>query len=98
MKPILTFRDKHIEPFESQRTQRKALARLKEIVLSDCPRSPEAHLCLMHGDAEDQARTLAAEFAGLLDIPVEQIPIYDLTPAILVHTGPGVLAVSYFVS
>ncbi len=98
VKPILTFRDNHIEPYESQRTQRKALARLKEIVLSDCPRSPDAHLCLMHGDAEDQARAMAAEFSTLLDIPVERIPIYDLTPAILVHAGPGVLAASYFVA
>jgi DegV family protein with EDD domain len=98
VKPILTFRNGHTEPYESQRTQRKALARLKEIVLSDCPRSPDAHLCIMHGDAEDQARALAADFAMLLDVPAVQIPVYEMTPAILVHSGPGVLAVSYFVS
>lgn len=98
MKPILTFRNGHTEPYESQRTHRRALARMKEIILSDCPRAPEAHLCLMHGDVEEEANTLAAEFALALDIPQSSIPIYEMTPAILVHAGPGVLGVSYFVA
>lgn len=98
VKPILTFRNGHTEPYESQRTQKKALARLKEIILSNCPRTPEAHLCVMHGDAEEQARVLASELGSLLNIPTDYIPVYDLTPAILVHSGPGVLAVSYFVA
>jgi len=98
MKPILTFRNGHTEPFESQRTHRRALARMKEVILSDCPRAPEAHLCLMHGDAEEEANTLAREFATLLDVPLSSIPVYEMTPAILVHAGPGVLGVSYFVA
>jgi DegV family protein with EDD domain len=96
MKPILTINQGHTEAAESQRTQKRALARLKEIVLSDCPRDPEAHLCLMHGDAEELARSIAAEFSGLLGVPVDDIPIYDLTPAILTHSGPGVIGISYF--
>ena len=67
-------------------------------MLSECPRSPDAHLCLMHGDAEYLAHTLADEFSALLKLPVESIPVYDLTPAILVHAGPGVIAASYYVS
>lgn len=98
MKPILTFRNGHTEPFESQRTHRRAMARLKEVVLSDCPRAPEANLCIMQGDAEEEACALAAEFAILLDIPLSSIPIYEMTPAILVHAGPGVIGVSYFVA
>lgn len=97
VKPILTFRNGATEVFESQRTHKRAMARLKEVVLSDCPRDPQAHLCLMHGDAEEEARQFAAELGGLLGIPVDDIPIYDLTPAILVHTGPGVIGVSYYV-
>lgn len=97
VKPILTFKDGHIEPFESQRTHKRAVARLKEVVLSDCPRDPSAHLCVMHGNAEEEAKQLAAEFATLLGIPSADIPIYEVPPAILVHAGPGVLAVSYYV-
>jgi len=98
VKPILTLKDGHTEAFESQRTAKRALARLKEVVLSDCPRDPEAHLCVMHGDAEELARSIAGELGGILGIPVADIPIYDLTPAILVHSGPGVIGISYYVA
>jgi DegV family protein with EDD domain len=98
VKPILTLKDGHTEPFESQRTAKRALARLKEVVLSNCPRDPQAHLGIMHGDAEDLARSIAAELGGILGIPVAEIPIYDLTPAILTHSGPGVIGVTYFVA
>lgn len=97
VKPILTFKDGHIEPFESQRTHKRAVARLKEVVLSDCPRDPSAHLCVMQGGAEDEANMLASEFSSLLGIPSADIPIYEVPPAILVHAGPGVLAASYYV-
>ncbi len=40
MKPILTVNDGITNAFESQRTHRRAMARLREIVLSDGPRDP----------------------------------------------------------
>ncbi len=97
MKPILTFRDSQIQPYDSQRTQRRALARLKEITLEECPKASSAHLNIMHGDAEEVAHQTAEDLGAQLGIPVDEIPVYDLTPAILVHSGPGVIAVSYFV-
>jgi len=96
VKPILTLRDGRVEPFEQQRTQKRALARLRELVLGECPRTPESYLAVMHADAEATARELAADFAAQLGIP--DIPIYELPPAIVTHAGPGVLAVSYFVA
>ncbi len=94
VKPILTLRDGRVEPFEKQRTQRRALERLRELVLGECPPTPESHLAVMHADAEATARELAAEFSARLGIP--EVPIYELPPAIVTHAGPGVLAVSYF--
>jgi DegV family protein with EDD domain len=96
VKPILTLRDGRVEPFEQQRTQKRALARLRELVLGECPRTPESYLAVMHADAEATARELAADFSAQLGIP--DIPIYELPPAIVTHAGPGVLAVSYFVA
>ncbi|MGQ9466526.1 MAG: DegV family protein [Anaerolineae bacterium] len=96
IKPILTLRDGQVEPFEQQRTQRRAMARLRELVLEECPPTPESHLAVMHADAEATARELADHFAAQLGIP--DIPIYELPPAIVTHAGPGTLAVSYFVS
>lgn len=96
VKPILTLRDGRVEPLEQQRTQKRALARLQELVLGECPPTPESYLAVMHADAEATARELADDFAAQLGIP--DIPIYELPPAIVTHAGPGVLAVSYFVS
>lgn len=96
VKPILTLQDGRVEPFEQQRTQKRALARLRELVLGECPRTPESYLAVMHADAEATARELAADFSAQLGIP--DIPIYELPPAIVTHAGPGVLAVSYFVA
>ena len=96
VKPILTLRDGRVEPFEQQRTQKRALARLRELVLEECPPTPESYLAVMHADAEATARELAADFSAQLGIP--DIPIYELPPAIVTHAGPGVLAVSYFVA
>jgi DegV family protein with EDD domain len=94
VKPILTFKDGRIEPADSQRTKRKALARLKELVLADCPRSPEARLTICQGGALEDAQTLASELQELLGVP--EIPIANLPAAILTHAGPGALAVTYF--
>ncbi len=96
VKPILTLRDGRVEPFEKQRTQRRALERIRELVLEECPPTPESYLAVMHADAEATARELAADFSARLGIP--EVPIYELPPAIVTHAGPGVLAVSYFVA
>lgn len=94
IKPILTLKDGRVEPLEQQRTKRRALARLRELILAECPRSDEAHLCVMHADAEAEAEALAADFAAKLGLST--VPIYELPPAIVVHAGPGVLATAFF--
>lgn len=94
VKPILQFKNGQTEAVESQRTQRRAMARLKELVYSECPHHDGALLTIMHGDAEEEAQALAEEFKTQLGI--SSIRIYDLPPAILVHAGPGVIGVSYF--
>jgi len=94
VKPILTFRDGHTEPVESQRTKRRAMARIMELVLSDCPKGSDSHLGLMQGDAMEDALALAEDFKQNLGI--SNIPIFFLPPAILVHAGPGAIGISYF--
>ncbi len=96
VKPILTLKNGRAEAAESQRTKRRAQARLKEIVLADCPRSPDALITVGHCDAEDEAQALAADFCAALGI--SDVPVYELPPAIVVHAGPKAVAVSYFVA
>ena len=94
IKPILASVDGEIQPVESQRTHRKAVARLQELVVSQYSPGKNMYLSVMHGDARDEAEALASELAKAMNI--NDIPIYELPPAILVHAGPGVLAASYF--
>ncbi len=94
IKPILTLRNGQAEPCEQPRTKRRALARLIEIVEEECPRGPDSHLCVMQADALDEARALSDELK--LRMNLTSIPIYELPPAIVVHAGPGVMAVGFF--
>ncbi len=95
VKPILSLRKGQVEPIESQRTKKKALARLKEIVIENCPANDNAMLAIQHGGAYEEAQMLARDFKKALNL--SHVEIYNLPPAFLVHAGPGVLGVSYFV-
>jgi len=95
MKPILAFRNGQIEPVEKQRTKKKAVARIKDMISADCARDESAHLVIMHGDVISDAEELSTELKTLLGI--NEVSIIYPPPAILVHSGPGVLAISYFV-
>jgi DegV family protein with EDD domain len=95
VKPILTMRNGQAEPYEQQRTKKRALVRLVEMVEEQAPKGDKSHLCVMHVDAEAEARELAAELKSRMNLL--QVPIYVLPPAIVVHAGPKALAVGFFV-
>jgi DegV family protein with EDD domain len=95
IKPILQVKNGQVEPFEQQRTKRQALARLVEVTAEGCKGGEEAHLCVIQVAAEKAAESLVQELKA--KIPVSDIPIYELPPAIVVHSGPGALGVGFFV-
>lgn len=94
VKPILLFKDGQVNPFDKQRTKKNALARIVELIKSECPPSQEAHLSILEADAMQDAEALKKEFTESLKI--HSIEIADLPPAIIVHAGPGVVAASFF--
>jgi DegV family protein with EDD domain len=96
IKPILTIRGGRVESYEKERTHKRALARLVDITLEQFTPSDVTPLMIMHADSPDEAQVLANEFFTRLGIT--DIPIYPLPPAIVVHGGPGVLGVSFFVN
>ena len=96
IKPILCLKNGQVEPFEQQRTKRRALARLLEIVERQCPKGPDSHLCVMQADAAQEADLLAADLRARMNLT--HIPIYELPPAIVTHGGPGVLGIGFFVA
>ncbi len=95
IKPILELRDGRVEPLEKVRTRTRALERLKQRVIGECPRVREAHLALMHADDFVTARQLACDLQAVLG--VDSIPIYSVGAAITTHAGPGAVGVGFFV-
>ncbi len=95
IKPILTLRNGKVEAYEKERTHKRAVARLKEIVVEQMRRDGEGYLSVMHAAVPEEARALADDLGRLLKI--ENIPIMDVPPAIVTHGGPGILGVSFFV-
>jgi DegV family protein with EDD domain len=95
VKPILRVQDGQVEPFEQQRTKKRALARVVEVVGDQCPMNAEAHLCLMQADALSDAEYLSGVLKARMNLT--HIPIYELPPAIVVHGGPGALGIGFFV-
>ena len=95
IKPILQVKNGQVESFEQQRTKKRALARLVEVVAEQCPGGESAHLSVIQVEAESEAQSLAAELLSRVSVP--QIPIYELPPAIVVHAGPRAMGVGFFV-
>lgn len=94
VKPILRLNNGIIENFGSQRTRKRALSYLCELVANECPKSPESFLSIMHGDAPEDALEMVDQLKKITNLP--SVPLYDLPAAILVHGGPGAFGVSFF--
>jgi DegV family protein with EDD domain len=94
VKPILRLGDGQVQPFEQQRTKKRAINRLIEVVEQECPKGTDSHICLLQADAKAEANDLIAIFKEKLE--VASIPIYEMPPAIVVHGGPGILGVAFF--
>jgi DegV family protein with EDD domain len=94
LKPILTLENGQIESLESQRTHKRALARLKELVFTQTAKTGQANVAVLQGDAEQEADSLARAIET--ELGQVNVPVYNLPPAILVHSGPGALGVSFF--
>jgi DegV family protein with EDD domain len=93
IKPILTMEDGQIEAFEQARTKKKAIARLAALVAEQAEREGDPHICVMHSDSPEDAQTLIEAIRS--EMGIKNIPLYELPPAIVVHAGPGALAVGF---
>lgn len=94
IKPIL-FLDEEgkIGALEQVRTRKKALARLVELAVEEVGDSP-ARVGIFHANVPD----VAAEFQKMLQAAVDckYIEIFDLSPVIGVHVGPGTVGFSIY--
>lgn len=96
IKPILQVKDGQVESFEQQRTKKRATARLVEVITAGVGEgTEEAHLSILQVVAEDEAQALADVLKSKL--PISDIPVYELPPAITVHAGPKTIGAGFFV-
>ena len=96
VKPILHLQDGQVEPFEQQRTKKRALRRLVEIVEEQCPQNASAYLSVLQADAVEEAEALAAGLRSRMNL--DRVPVYEMPPAIVVHGGPGIMGVAFMTS
>jgi DegV family protein with EDD domain len=95
IKPILRLYDGKVDQYERERTHKRAVGRLKEIVVEKIPHDGSGFLSIMHAGVYHQAITLAEELSRLINQP--QVPVVNMPPAIITHGGPGILGAGFFV-
>ncbi len=94
VKPILQIREGQVQPFDQERTKKRAVARLIDTVCEQVKGSSDPHLCVLHVDAVEEAEALRMEISARTGI--HDIPIYLLPPAIVAHAGPKALGAGFF--
>ena len=96
VKPILTVKDGVVNPYERERTGRRAVARIKELVVGQIASGGAGLLTIMHAGRLADGETLAQDLKEL--VLQDEIPVVDMCPAIVTHGGPGILGVGFFTS
>ncbi len=97
IKPILTLRDGTLEVFEKQRTKKKALSRIVEIVEEHCPKTGDKgflSLSLQESVSAAELSYFRNEFKQRLGL--DGVPCFNTPPGIMVHAGPSVIIISFF--
>lgn len=95
IKPILHLVDGKVDQYERERTHKRAVARMKDIVLAQYPRDQQGFLSVLYSGDKSLSVQVAAELGEKLG--VTQVPVVHVPPAIVTHGGPGILGVSFFV-
>ncbi len=95
IKPILEVRDGKVEPLERERTHKRALARMKELVIEQAAPGDDALISVMHAGAPDEGQALAEDLQAQLRLS-KIPPVVAVPPAIVTHGGPGILGVGFF--
>lgn len=93
VKPVLTFQDKVIVPFEKIRTRKKALRRVEEQLAKAVEKYGALQATIIHANCEEEAR----EWMNSLS---EQYPTVDITlsyfgPVVGTHLGEGAIAMGW---
>ena len=95
IKPILYIKDGRIEPLERQRTRKRSISRLVEIMEQKAGKKP-LHVAIIHGNVPEEARELEQTVRSQFNCV--EVVISDMGPVIGVHAGPGTLGLAFYTS
>jgi len=94
IKPILFFDDQgKIDALEKVRTKRKATEKLIQLAVEQADSKPVS-VGVIHANALEEVKNLRDLLLEQLDC--KQIEIYDLSPAIGAHVGPGTIGLAIY--
>jgi DegV family protein with EDD domain len=96
MKPVLEHNPAIGEtmPVARPRTKRRAIEKMLQI-MSDRTKGSAVHVMVQHADEMDEAKKLAAEIESRFNCV--EMYITEFAPVMGVHTGPGLLAIGFYV-
>ncbi|MDX1413499.1 MAG: DegV family protein [Candidatus Promineifilaceae bacterium] len=94
IKPILHIDDGRVESLESVRTQKKAIARMMQLVGNDTNWASSAHYGIMDAQSPDTADVVMQKIKDKGE-PAELMRS-SISPVIGTHTGPGCVGIAYY--
>jgi DegV family protein with EDD domain len=93
IKPILYIKDGRIEPLEKQRSRKRSIARLLEI-MGEKVGSSEVHVAILHGNIPNEAHDLEEQIRERFNCV--ELVTSEMGPVIGVHAGPGTLGLVFY--
>jgi DegV family protein with EDD domain len=93
IKPILYIKNGRIEPLERQRTRKRSIARLLELMEAKVG-SSEVHVAILHGNIPDEAHELEQQIRERFHC--NELITSEMGPVIGVHAGPGTLGLVFY--
>ena len=93
IKPILHVENGRIEPLERQRTRKRSVARLLELMEQRVGTS-EVHAAILHCDALADAQDLCGQVAARFHCA--ELLTVEAGPVIGTHAGPGTLGIVFY--
>jgi DegV family protein with EDD domain len=93
IKPILYIKDGRIEPLEKQRTRKRSIARLLDLMDAKVG-SSAVHVAILHGNIPDETHELEEQIRERFNCV--ELVTSEMGPVIGVHAGPGTLGLVFY--
>jgi len=96
IKPILSVQNGKLDLLEKIRTRKKSWSRVIELAQQDVGNNKVEKMCILHVTAEEEAAEFEHRLRKSIDCP-EIMPLVSLNPGLSIHTGAGLVGVSFVV-